>query len=581
MARTSHEVKVRLSAEDRASKEIDKAQSSVKGFSDFLSKHFVFTLSEVARAATIAFDTLRQAVTLKAQERALRLQLRGIGQDLDEFIGKLKEVSDNTVSTANLIGSSSRALLLGIPAQEMSALLETARVSAAATGDEVSKAFEDIVTGIARASPMILDNLGFTVKLSEAYGEYAKKLGKTAESLTATEQRQALLNTVLEQGKQRASDFSDALEGMPTTLGQIAAAAENAKTEIGELAVAFAEGATAGNDAGGALQSLVDYLDALEGYARGAGHVFGALVNQWERALEVTAPQIAVIQKLLSVYVAFDQEAKKIAESSEKAADGIEKTGEAADGAEPKIDELTNSFKELQGTQASIIADSDEFHKALEKIGVELEENVNAEMKRNNELLRQADDLYRQGQITRRDFEAIERAVAEANRDATESLREQVDVLTETQDGYTNAADGVGAYSGALDGATESLNAFTQAQHAANAAAEPSSEFGGTLGGGSKLFPGSAKRGGARSRLTWQRLQGTGLRTSSTTARARYSSGARRPSAIGSRWTSARASPTPSTEWLSLLVTTSPAPYGLSTTRLTRSAARKRKPTRG
>ena len=92
-------------------------------------------------------------------------------------------------------------MLLGIPAQEISSLLEIARKSAQATGQSVSQAFDDIATGIGRASPLILDNLGITVKVGDANARYAAELGKTVEQLTAAEQKQALLNAVLAQGE--------------------------------------------------------------------------------------------------------------------------------------------------------------------------------------------------------------------------------------------------------------------------------------------------------------------------------------------------------------------------------------------
>ena len=60
--------------------------------------------------------------------------------------------------------------------------------------------YESIATGVKRASPMILDNLGLTIKIGKANEDYAKQLGKTVEQLTADEQKQALLNATLEAG---------------------------------------------------------------------------------------------------------------------------------------------------------------------------------------------------------------------------------------------------------------------------------------------------------------------------------------------------------------------------------------------
>ena len=172
MARADHKVKIRLEAEDNASPKIKKAEKSARSLGQYLSDKFVITLGDVTRAASKAWGKLQEAVTLKAQEKALAAQLVSMGEDFDTFIAKLKEVSANTVSTGDLIASSSRALFLGIPADKISGLLEGARVAAVATGAEVSNAFEDITKGIARASPLILDNLGLVYEFREKNNPY-------------------------------------------------------------------------------------------------------------------------------------------------------------------------------------------------------------------------------------------------------------------------------------------------------------------------------------------------------------------------------------------------------------------------
>ena len=178
--------------------------------------------------ATEAFQRLQDAANLEAQEEALRRQLTGIGQDFDEFIGKLDDVAQGTVAARNLIQSSSRALLLGIPADQIAELLDVARASAIATGQSVAQAFDDIATGIGRASPLILDNLGLTVKLGPAYEAYAESIGKAAKELTAQEQKQALVNEVLRVGGERVTAYGDAADGAATRFQRLRAALDDA-----------------------------------------------------------------------------------------------------------------------------------------------------------------------------------------------------------------------------------------------------------------------------------------------------------------------------------------------------------------
>jgi hypothetical protein len=99
--------------------------------------------------------------------------------------------------------AANRAMVLGVAdnTEEFTELMEIARDRARAMGLTIEQAFNDIVTGIGRGSPLILDNLGLVIDQVAANEDYASSLGKTADALTEEEKKQALLNAVLEQGK--------------------------------------------------------------------------------------------------------------------------------------------------------------------------------------------------------------------------------------------------------------------------------------------------------------------------------------------------------------------------------------------
>jgi hypothetical protein len=82
--------------------------------------------------------------------------------------------------------SANKAMSLGVAdsTDEFTTLMEIARVKAKNMGLSTTQAFNDIVTGLGRSSPLILDNLGITINATEAQEEYAKALGKTASELT-------------------------------------------------------------------------------------------------------------------------------------------------------------------------------------------------------------------------------------------------------------------------------------------------------------------------------------------------------------------------------------------------------------
>ena len=214
MARAALTVRTRIEAEDAASPNVAKAQSSFARFADFLKTRFVVTLGDVSNLARAAFDRIFDVARLEGQTQALRIQLAQQGQSFDAYIAKLNEVAKGTISTADLVKSASSALLLGIPADQIAKLLEIARASAIATGRSTADAFNDIAVGIGRASPMILDNLGLVVKLGPAYDEMARSVGKSAEELDASEQKTAVLNAVLAAGIPRVEAYGKAQSGL-------------------------------------------------------------------------------------------------------------------------------------------------------------------------------------------------------------------------------------------------------------------------------------------------------------------------------------------------------------------------------
>jgi hypothetical protein len=124
----------------------------------------------------------------------------------DTLLRRLSEAAGGTIAQFDLLTSANLALagIQGKVAAEfgnsLPKLLEVARVQARATGQSVDFLFNSLVEGIKRSSPLRIDNTGLVIKAGEANEEYAKKLGKTVDQLTAEEKQLALLNETLRAG---------------------------------------------------------------------------------------------------------------------------------------------------------------------------------------------------------------------------------------------------------------------------------------------------------------------------------------------------------------------------------------------
>lgn len=99
-------------------------------------------------------------------------------------------------------------------------------------GISTTQAFNDIVTGLGRMSPLILDNLGITVDLEATTAKYAATLGKSADALTDAERKQALVNAVMESS---ASLMEDANASAQNLAGQ-GCTTEHGMGELPEVA---------------------------------------------------------------------------------------------------------------------------------------------------------------------------------------------------------------------------------------------------------------------------------------------------------------------------------------------------------
>lgn len=354
-------VKARIEAKDQASAEIKKVDASFTTLGDRV-RASALKMVAVLGTVTAAFRGLADAGRLEGQTNALKIQLEQQGQSFDQFLAKLNEVTRGTVASADLIAASSRALLLGIPADQIASLLEIARASAIATGESVSKAFDDITTGIGRASPLILDNLGLTINLTDAYEKAAASLGKTTEALTQQEKSQALLNEVLRIGGQRVEAFGESQSKLAEASQKSAAAVDNFRAGLDRvlavLGVGFATVITTAAavvvEFGRGLAVAAEFLGRIGSALPGVGSAFDAFRARAAGARDDLAGLSASLQKsgadLLALTI---EQGKAIAgmedleRASSRVPPALDSVGTAAGAASARLEAAAESTDEL------------------------------------------------------------------------------------------------------------------------------------------------------------------------------------------------------------------------------------------
>lgn len=232
-----------IKARDDASRVLKDFQGKVESMKP--------TFQKMAVAGTAAFvglgiamkSALDEGVESKSVDMAFQRMSQTAGIEGNKLISKLQEISKNTVSTTDLMLASNKAMALGVgkDMETITKLMEIARVKGQNMGITTTQAFNDIVTGIGRGSPLILDNLGITIKLGAAQEEYAKKLGKSVEELTDVEMKQALLNSVLSSGTEELKALGDVALTPAERMQQLSAQMSNMRSELGEALIPVAE----------------------------------------------------------------------------------------------------------------------------------------------------------------------------------------------------------------------------------------------------------------------------------------------------------------------------------------------------
>lgn len=205
MANSEKTALLKIKASDTASSVISKVGDTTKKTTASMNVDF--------KKMTIAFAAVTAAVsatTYAITQMATRAgKITGLAQGFErnfgnatESLDRLRESAQGTISDFDLMSSSNKAALLGITTNidDLAGLMVTARIRARELGIDATQAFDDIVTGIGRQSPLILDNLG--IKIPDA-------IKVMMESMSEAEQSQILLNYAIDDGAKLAAEYGE------------------------------------------------------------------------------------------------------------------------------------------------------------------------------------------------------------------------------------------------------------------------------------------------------------------------------------------------------------------------------------
>lgn len=142
----------------------------------------------------------RECAELYAKSLTLKESFEKLTNQLT--LGQLRDATKNTINDVKLLESANLALVLGLKEETLPSLFSSGMTLGYAVGLTSEKAIESLCKGIARQSRLILDNIGITFTMQQAYDWFKKEFN--VDKLDATQKRDAwrqyAIKLVIEKG---------------------------------------------------------------------------------------------------------------------------------------------------------------------------------------------------------------------------------------------------------------------------------------------------------------------------------------------------------------------------------------------
>jgi len=324
-------------------KTIDESSATVKkidtSFGTFLATAAkgAAVLAAAGLAAKQAFDFAEYGAQVQQTAESFEYLIQKVGA-APGLLEKLTEASRGTVSQMELMASTT-TLLAGVQGE-----VATAMANSAPQLLEIAKAanklnpslgtttfmYESLALGIKRAQPKIIDNLGLQLKMTDAYDNYARSIGKATSELNAEERQLAIVNETIRAGEILISQVGDSTESTTDIFQQFEADIKDTKNALAAMFTTMSAGTVGAvarqTSAYGELIQLVQdgtitWRDARTAFAE----AYFTTTTLTEAVQELTPETL----DLHSAWTKTTAQARKLAKATDNARLSIEGIGEA------------------------------------------------------------------------------------------------------------------------------------------------------------------------------------------------------------------------------------------------------------
>ena len=167
-----------------------------------------------------AFSKLAAAARAEQTLTGLKNLATASGESSSILLKNVREITNNQLTLAEAAQQINLSLSAGFDQKQIEGLANVAIKASRALGRDLTDAYTRVIRGSAKLETELLDELGIYTKIGPSTRAYAAALGRTAESLTEFERRQAFVNSVIAEGNRKFSAINTTI---PTTAEKLEA----------------------------------------------------------------------------------------------------------------------------------------------------------------------------------------------------------------------------------------------------------------------------------------------------------------------------------------------------------------------
>lgn len=304
---------------------------------------------------------IKDSTLLAARNEVLGTVMNQVGKISGYTAGEL-EYYDRAVRSMGITTQESRTAIVRMMQSQLdladaAKLARTAQDLAVISGQNSSEALGTIVEAIAAQRPILLKQFGIVKDLTEVYGDYAKKVGVSAEDLTQLQKKQAFVNVILAEGAKVAGSYEAAMGDVGKQLTSMPRYFEEFKAAIGLAFIPVLEAAVSG---------LTKFFKTSRDFFLEKYDPMSFIDERLSKVDNVITKYTPHVKSLIDEYVDLTKEGQLSSEKQERLAEVIRELGKIIPAAVIEWDKYGEALKLNTDIAQSFFETYEKIQKTLE-----------------------------------------------------------------------------------------------------------------------------------------------------------------------------------------------------------------------